>query len=663
MATPKTQVVRWSNVRGLNVSMNPDTLPEGLVTAVSNVELLPGCIGRRRPALNAFTHEMGANQSINSLFRFIGSDGIDSIWYTASGASELMKFRKSGATTTASLGDAASSFDNGVQYAALNNKLFIAYDSSVNRLHVYDGTSVRRVGINKPAAATVADTGAGAYAATARRYRISQRIISGSDVVVESELSDAVEFTPSGAGTAARVTKPATVDSATHWVVWGLISTAGDTYDLYKNISGNIAVGTTTYDDSVNPASYSGDAPAQLGLHIPPPAARFLVTDGNRLLMAGAFETSAAAGQTVPKTSRVWFTRVLGSSDIGDDETIPNTTTQKNWIDVGEGDGDSISGLAGPIDGKVFVFKTRSVWELQPTGDDVQPYTAACVTRAVGAYINPLSGGFSRTVSIIAEDTAGQPSVYFCENEAIYRLSLAGLERVSEDLTPNLSGDTYTYRAAVFWPERRMVLFLGDGFDAGGQIVAYTPRLAFRDEHGTLRGGWSRWDCNGQFGSVLAAACLTIVSGRVVPLVGGADTGGTGAAGTFDAENDVQQDADCGGGSATAVSASITSAPFTFGNGINHVSVDEPVLEAAVTTGASPVVKYVRNYGEKTVTAPTAPSLSAVGSETRVFRKVQGLELADCRTLQVTYEWDGDQYGVAELTGAIEIPYRVQERV
>lgn len=667
MSQGKTQHFRWTDVRGVNLAMDPSAIPKNLVTAINNVELMPGAIGRRRPALSAFVVGPGANQTINSLFRFIAADGIDSIWHSSSGTSETLHFRKSGSTTTITPGDAATSFANGISYAALKNKLFVAYDSAVNRLHVYDGTNFRRVGLSTPNAPTVADTGAGAYAATPRRYRVSMRIVSGSDVVVESELSSAVSFTPSGAGTAARVTKPTTVDSATHWVVWGLISSSGDTYGLYENISGNIAVGTTTFDDSVNPSAYDGAFPSTLGLHMTPPSARFLLATDNRLFMAGAFESSGgtSGGETKPQDSRVWFSRVLGASDNGDDETIPNTTSQFNKIDVGEGDGDKITGIAGPCDGVIYVFKSRSIWALQPTGDPDVPYTAQRVTSAVGSYLNALDSTFgTHNAMLVAEDTIGSPVVYFPEGESIYRISpRSGIERVNEDITPALDGSSpFVYRYATYWSARRMLLFCGETIAGLERVIVYVPRLAFRDDIGIWRGGWTVWDVNNQFGGAARALCTTIIAGDVVPLLAGSGPTAVAAAGTFSANNSVQQDADCrsgGGGAASNVDASLTSAPIRAAER-NRMSLYSPEIEAAVTTGATPTVSYVRDFGTET-RAATAPALTAVGAETRVFVDVEGLELADASVAQIKYAWDTDQFGTSELTSAITIPMHGQE--
>lgn len=511
MATRTEGLFRWTNVRGLNRSMNPDALPDPLVPQIQDVELVPGAIGRRRPSLQSVTLTSGPTLTIRQLYIFITAAGVEELWaFSSTDGTTLAAHRYvSAAWNSVTLID--TPVGTAVSCATLNGKLFIAYNSSVNRLHLWDGSAVRRVGLSTPAAATVANTGAGAYAATARYYRVSMRIKSGSDIVVESELSDAVSFTPSGAGTAARVTKPTTVDSATHWVVWGLIGTSGDTYAIYHELS-EIVVGTTTYDDSTNPSAYDGDAPFTLGLHIPPPSAEVLLSDGNRLLMAGAYESSAGAGETTPKQSRVWLTRVLGASDNGDDETIPNTVDQKNWVDCGEKDGDELYCLAGPIDGVVTAFKARSIYRLIPTGNDVVPYQIQKVTGTLGSSIP--------NATILAEDELGRPSIYFTTSGNVYRISpQGGLDLINQDLNPPATSSlTLSATAIVYWPERRQLLVIGPTYASGS--YCFTPALSYRDEEGVMRGGWSFYKLNFS-GSPTQTLSAAVYSPSLGPLVAG----------------------------------------------------------------------------------------------------------------------------------------------
>ena len=113
----------------------------------------------------------------------------------------------------------------------------------------------------------------------------------------------------------------------------------------------------------------------------------------------------------------------------------------------------------------------------------------------------------------------------------------------------------------------------------------------------------------------------------------------------------------------TAYTPTITSRPYRFGQGGRlNFSCGNPIIEALAATGATPTIAYIRDYGVETRSV-TAPSLAATGSETRVAVKVEALKLADARVVQVQYTWDSDQFTTAgaDLTGAILIPYKVQE--
>ena len=164
-----------------------------------------------------------------------------------------------------------------------------------------------------------------------------------------------------------------------------------------------VAIATTTYTDTIDPATYSTyTLSEQTGQFVVPTSWKYVITDGNRLLGAGAWETGG-------KNSRVWFTPVLGSTDHADDERIPNTTTQKNWVDLNENDGGFITGLGGPIDGAVWAFKYRQIWKLVPTSDVSTPYLAKKRTTGIGCIEH-------RTIAL-AEDETGQPALYFMSHK------------------------------------------------------------------------------------------------------------------------------------------------------------------------------------------------------------------------------------------------------
>ena len=419
---------------GINESVNPTTLGEAgyVLQSLNTGDLTEGVVSVRMGTQNP-SRTLGLTGDIKWCGRFVPNTDTEELWGASNNAGTAELRRVVGASTTVvAYSDTVAVADLLYHHSAtLNGKFYLAYNSDVNRLHVWDGTALRRVGLIKPSAPTVADTGAGAYAATARNYRVAFRIKSGTDIVAQSELSAAVSFTPSGGGTAARVTKPTTVDSATHWVVFGLLGSVGDVYDLYEELS-EIVVGTTTYDDSTAPASYDGNFPPELGVNIPPPSCKFLATDGAHLFMSNAWETSGAAGETTPKVNRVWFTRALGASDIGDEESAPNSATLKYYVDVG--DGGPTTGLAGPIYGEVYVFKKRSIWKLVATGDVTIPFRAVLVSRTVGTIDQRLIADMGDAGIAFADEThvyqvaANQTPVVISEGIAIaLRFSVLGI--------------------------------------------------------------------------------------------------------------------------------------------------------------------------------------------------------------------------------------------
>lgn len=485
-------VLRLNSLRGLSTWRSPYDLPMDIAVAANDIELRPNTLGRARRTLTGVGLTSGPTSTIYRLLRFRNASGTSSL-FAFSGTSTLHRL-SGGSWAAVTPSDTVANWATDVPHgAALNNKLFLCYNSNVNRLHVWDGSVVRRVGIEASAAPTVADTGAGAYAATLRYYKVQWKIISGSDTVATSELSAAQSFTPSGAGTAARVTKPTTPDSATHWVVFG--SSDGITY---YDLSGDIVVATTTYDDSATPSAYSVGAVApSAGLYVPPPSAKFIVSDGNRLIMAGCHETTATATQTATRNSRVWWTQVLGALDnTGEDEAIAQTVSAKDWLDLGENDGDEITGLAPPINGIIHVFKARSVWRLIPTGIGDTPYRAELLSSTIGAI---------RQQSItVGEDGQGNPCVYFVQAQTFSSdrntaevlwavLSSGRLVRAAEDLrSPTASGAVFWGASVLMWDFTMRMLFLmrRGGSDTPNNTYVLQPEF-IEDRGSHWLNGWT----------------------------------------------------------------------------------------------------------------------------------------------------------------------------
>lgn len=312
---------------------------------------------------------------------------------------------------------------NGV---SVNGFLFLAYKSAQNRLHCYDGSTVRRAGL--PAATnapTVANTGAGAYAATLRYYRIRWLRKSGAIVVNRSEASPSVSFTPSGGGTAARITQPTPPsEGETHWEVE--VSQDDVTYTvLYGEArGGSIAIGTTTADDNIALATSATFPAAPLtGTYTLQKSYKFIAGADNRLLGYGSHDTT-------DKQDRLEFSPPIGALNAGDAERTD--TTGGYYLDFDEHDSGEPSGLVGPVNGYWYLFKTKQLWEIRPTGEPTAPFEKRCISKSIGAI-------FHKAICL-GEDAAGRQCVYFLSHVGPYRYGVNGLEylgRKIEDLTLN----------------------------------------------------------------------------------------------------------------------------------------------------------------------------------------------------------------------------------
>lgn len=458
-----------------------------------NVDFEDGPVAtKRRGATVVSTGAVDLSAGVYAWYRHVpgGDEGQAELWcVTVAGV--VARCTTAGWAVVA-LDDAITGEYQNVEFKTFNGKLFMAYKSAVNRLHVWDSVLnvVRRVGMAQPSAApTVANTGAGTYAATLRYYRVRFIQYDGTTVSRRSEPSASVAFTPSGTGTAARVTKPATVsERETHWEVE--VSTDGTTFVVLAGVAaGNaIAIATTTYDDTAT--SYSGlTTSEESGLFNLPTSVRYLATDGNKLLMAGTYGSE--------KTSRIWFTPALGSADHGDDERISNTSSVKGWIDLNEKDGGEVKGLADAIGGTPAAFKNRQTYKLVPTGDVTAPYNPRRISSAIGCIA-------SKSI-VQAEDAGGNPVIAWLSHKGPYRFGAEGFVKIGRDvddvwfglwgdyenLPVNLSasivvghGVYHTDRHQIWWWFAR-----GSNNSPDIRISVDVRRNVTQDQFG-MRGGW-----------------------------------------------------------------------------------------------------------------------------------------------------------------------------
>lgn len=329
-------------------------------------------------------------------------------------------FRMAGASTWAEITVPGALLSQPIIMLSFNGKLFMAFDGTSDRLLVWDGTVLRPTGMQTPVAlAAPTNTGSGSYAATLRYYRMRYTTQSAGVTLRRGEASASTSFTPSGSGTGAVITKSAATtlsEGETHWelevsldnAVWYLLATT--------------AVGTTTYTDSAVTTTYSTNALAPLaGAYTNWAEVTLLSADENRLI--GAIDKAG----TYP--SRVWWSPVLGttSASFYDDERVPDTIEQKNYLDIDAKSGAFITALSKPFQGGFFVFKNNEIHKLIPTGVDTAPFRRVSLSSGVGC--------FRHETVVYAPDEAGQQSMYWLSHNGPYRISpTSGLQFLGDDI-------------------------------------------------------------------------------------------------------------------------------------------------------------------------------------------------------------------------------------
>lgn len=482
---------------GRNGIDSPLVLPQTQCAEAVNVDWEEGQLAtKRRGSVNIQT-DADLSAGVASMFRHVplGEEVEAEGWFVLED-NTIVRLTTAG-WSTVTMDDAMTGEAFNVEFCTFNGKLFIAYQSAVDRLHVYDphNGKVRRVGLAAPGAApTAANTGSGSVTGT-RFIRV--RFIDYVSGVVRrrSEPSASVSFTPSGSGSAVRVTRPTLIgEGETHWEVEVALSADGPWYVRFGVDNGDtaIVVGTTTADDTTdaNAANYA-DLPTSetVGEFSLPGACRYLMTDGNNLLMAGSYK--------LQNTSRIWNTPALGSADHGDDERIILTDTIKGYIDLNEKDGGKITGLAPPVNGYPLAFKYRQTWRLSPTGDPNSIYIPRRVSGTVGCI-------FSKTI-VLCEDASGNAQAAWLSARGPWRMSLtSGLVKFGRDVDDiwlGLNGQPapinlqagFTVAHAIYHADRHQIWFfiaIGEDHSPSIKLMVDLRRNVVVDEYG-VRGGWA----------------------------------------------------------------------------------------------------------------------------------------------------------------------------
>jgi hypothetical protein len=407
---------------GRNGADPPTLVPPDQCLEAQTVDLFNSALGRKRPGSDSIGLGGGTafTAPLNFLKRHLPSadETAAELWGIDAAATPVMK-RLAGGTTWANVTfkDNITSRPQDTDGISFNGKFFIGAKTGVDRLQVYDPASsttvTRRTGIAAPTAAPTTSLSGGAVTDT-RTYKTAVTVQASGVTQRRSELSAASGSTSPSSQQVTVTMAGAPGEGETHWELYGA-STDG----VYKLI-GTATIATTTQVD--NNATLTGSLAPLVGTNALFPSVKYLATDGNRILGAGANEANGA--QSAGKSSRVWFTPPFVNP--GDDERNPTTTQQNYYIDFNELDGGFITGMAGQFQGAVFVFKYRQIWKMTPTGSATAPYSVIPISRVVGSIDH-------KTIRL-GRDEQGQPALYFLSADGPYRIGTYGLQYMGRDV-------------------------------------------------------------------------------------------------------------------------------------------------------------------------------------------------------------------------------------
>lgn len=623
MADRSMRVVMDDLRGGMNGVDDPLTLGERECLYALNVDWFRSSIGHKRNGSSAMsTTGSTMTGKVSQLIRHVPSadDTASELWAVDDAATPIVNRWTGSAWSAPTLKDNLTGNGWDIHGATVDGKLFLAYESAVNRLHVWDGSTVRRAGIDPGASApTVANTGAGAYAATIRYYRVRFTITGGARV---SEPTPSVSFTPSGAGTAARVTRPtAPNEGEEYWYLEG----SADGVTFYQLAA--IAIATATYDDTTAPASYStGTVSPSTGTFTLQKPYKFIAGADNRLLGFGSWNSA-------DPQHRVEISDVVGGVTLGV-EGVPSedaaervNTTGGYYVDLDESDSGAPTGLIGPMGGNYYAFKTTQLWELRPTGDATRPFAETAISKTIGA--------IEQRAITKGEDAQGRPCLYFMSLVGPYRYGANGLEYLGRQVDNYINGTAscdlvfgYTLKLvpgsvaamALAYPVKHQVwwwITVNEVADSSGTFATLM--------YDTQTGGWSEY--TGLAGSRAVTLYLGTVGGKdLVPYLAKSSSNNT-----VWRLDDSTQTTDP---SSAAFQAKVVTRPIQPGGPGMLGSVSEvEVVTARTTTGGTLTVSAQADLS--TVVSGSTP-VTLVAGATSQWLRASGCQVGDAHAVHVT---------------------------
>jgi hypothetical protein len=622
---------------GLNNTDPAISLSDDQATVAQNVEWVYGMIADRRLGSDAISLSatLAASDRVTFLHRDLptADETAARLWaFGVTGTSSSTLEYKDTSWHVPTLKDAftiTGIYPNRIRAVSLHGKTFIAYKSGQDRLHVYDGSTVRRSGVAEPAAPTGANTAAAGSFTGTRYYRVRYIEKSGSTVLRRSEPSDVLTFAPSGSKTGVTVTKPASIsEGETHWELEASLNNS----DFY--VLATTAVGTSSVDDTTDYSTgYTAYTLSEdTGDYALIGSAKFLAVDDDRLIWAGSFDDANLA-------SRLGWTPVYGADGVGNDERFETDTDPFKDLDAGEGGG--CTGLSEPQNGSFYFFKFSQIHKADRTGQRTKAYDTFALTKKKGAIEGSVVDG---------EDATGEPCVYFIDPKTgPARVGQGGIFNCGRDIRRtwkqlNLDA-TQLIATGLYYPDKHQVhwwIATGSSNVPDVHIVLHT-HLTRLGEDGVRR-GWAIWT-----GATAAAQCACLFADNIddgtarslslVPFVGMAGSGNVHRCDTGDDDN------------GTEFTATVKSKPLTPASVVQHYGVTSGAVVAIAASGASIDVSLVRDRGLETVTVSDI-SLAPTASETDVIKDLDNLTLSEWRLVEIQVsdvDTPGSQWQVDQI--------------
>lgn len=587
---------------------HPAHIPDNCVEAAYNVEFWDGTCGGRRNGSTAVVSALTNAMISNGLFVHTptASRTTDRLW-TLSDATGLLRFYDSaytGTNPTITDGDIII-YGSGVDWATVHGKLFIAAKrvtsaaAALDRLAVYDGTSVRRVGIAAPTAApTAANNGVGTYSG-ARKWRVRLSVQSAGATIRRSEPSAELSFTPSGTGSGVTVTRPGTLEGATHWELEEVGSNGVDWYRIATTL-----IGTTTHTTTLalTAVATTGILSDDIGDYSLIPSAKYLTVDDDRLIYAGSHEDTT-------KGSRVAWTPVYSdASGVGNDERAP--TDVSGFLDFDSLDGGDITGIRS-WNGKVIVFKRGQTHQMVRTGGRSRAYLPDTLSKLHGAIPGSIMEG---------TDKNSQSCLLFIDQEAgPMMLSAAGLRILLDERMRRLWKTTFNRNAvnavSCLWHVGK-----GQGWWHIAGPAANDPNIRWVYESSTE---------GIVFHTIPQAARAATYFNQFPHFT--ADTGSATNTNRIIKGDDPTATSDYG----TNFRAYVKTKAYQLGGLVRRFAFVSAILEAKASAGLSLTVTFIRDYGleSKATTVWIAP----VGSEEFVSVPMDNAFLAECQALSIEF--------------------------